>query len=290
MDYTIQKDDSDRRFDRVVRKLLPATPLSAIYRAIRKKSILLNGKSPSPKTLVFEGDIITFLDPKLNFCPPGTLRLAARNVAFPQAATAFPALKTLFSNDDFLLINKPYGLATQGGPGVSVSVASIIKGLNPATSSYQSAPLHRLDKTTSGLLVIGRSLEGARTFAQAQRDHLIEKIYFGYVTGKIAGEIIWEDSLDGRATWTQIKSLAARNLSGRQATFVEYRIKTGVKHQIRRVSSAHGFPLLGDERYGGGAPLGERAFILHAARLRVLPGADPRLKRLDGIEAAFSLD
>lgn len=187
MKYTIQIDDDGRRLDRVLRKILKDTKLCTIYKSLRKKQILLNNKKATPDLLVQNGDVIdiTFLSDISK--SRNKTNLLENNFPF----------EILFEDDNFLVINKPYGVATQGGTLSSENIANIIKQLFPSTSSFQAAPLHRLDKNTSGILVISKSLVGAKTFSDALQNHLIKKTYVGVARGVLNKNYVWQDILDG---------------------------------------------------------------------------------------------
>jgi 23S rRNA pseudouridine955/2504/2580 synthase len=151
-----------------------------------------------------------------------------------------------------------------------------------ASLSFTSAPLHRLDKQTTGILVCSQSLEGAHWFSSCLLNHKIQKRYLGLAEGKLTSPEDWEDLLDEDGFPPKIAKTRAIPLSqgsylGKVVTLVEYEIATGRKHQIRAQSVIHGIPLLGDTRYGGARIDETEEFYLHAWKMGFPP------ERLTGI-------
>ena len=255
-EWTLRSDDAGRRLDRVLRRLLKENSQGAIEGALRKGLVRLNGKKASASCLTREGDVLSaaaFLLPESDEANFGSAPLP---------------YDIIFKNQNLIFIDKPAGIAAHG-PG---SVAEFFAGQKTDSLSFVSAPLHRLDKGTSGLLAVSNSLEGARWFCQKLKDHEIKKFYWGIALGRLEREELWEDKLENSfggegfetsrvAEGGGQKALMAKTIAtpikrglfcGKEISLVQYQIFTGRKRQIRAQSAFHGFPLLGDKAYGAG--------------------------------------
>ncbi|GMO54000.1 MAG: RluA family pseudouridine synthase [Treponemataceae bacterium] len=270
---TAGKDDSGRRLDRIARRVFPREPLSRIYEHIRKGFIRVNGKISRPDARVREGDCIGYA--------AFLTRTSAEREFAPRFACA--EIDILFENEHLVIINKPRGIfshltvrrADIGAKAFCVSEWIKLRRETARESlSFVPAPLHRLDKDTTGILVCSQDLAGARWFSEALRNRLIRKTYLAVVEGNFHGSQIWRDTMQesGRAAVTLAKSLAAGVAGGRAVSLAEFEIETGRKHQIRKQSAARGFPLLGDTRYGeDSATCG---YFLHAREM-AFPADNP---------------
>ena len=282
-EFTAGKDDDGRRFDRVLRIFLPDLKLNDIYKLIRKGLVKINQKKAKPDTHINQGDIISIADFLLNNhsalnkgSTPASLDNNSNN---PKDSTnhSDPELNVIFENQHLLIIDKPYGISVHGSENnkkdylakeVSLYYEKHKKDTSNASLSFRPGPLHRLDRNTSGLLVFSMSLEGAKWFSAAIKNHTIQKKYYGLAEGKLDKTEMWEDKLAdstdtdeafhtvtanqmGQTALTIAKPLACGKLENKAVTLVEYEIKTGRKHQIRAQSKLHGHPLAGDKAYGG---------------------------------------
>lgn len=259
-DFTTGKDDDGRRLDRVLRIFLKDTGLSEIYKLLRKGLIKVNHKKAKPDSHLSQGDIISIAEFLLN-----QKETEPEKTSAPKSFT----LKIVFENQHLLIIDKPYGRSVHGIEGQSIDqeVAAYYQqkkaGLPSDSMSFRPGPLHRLDRNTTGLLVFSMSLEGARWFSEAIKNHTVQKKYYGLAEGKLSDTENWEDTLYADQTsqssrtpqsaQTIARPLAWGHLGSRDYTLVEYAIKTGRKHQIRIQSQLHGHPLAGDKTYGGKA-------------------------------------
>ena len=149
--------------------------------------------------------------------------------------------------------------------------------------SFTPAPLHRLDRQTSGVLTVSQSLEGAHFFSDCMKNHLLKKIYTGVVCGHLEKDLFLESYINSDEIpvngFFKVKEDSARkkeNLALTRAsplkqgfsgtlpvTLVKFEIETGKKHQIRFQSSQAGFPLMGDTVYGGSGS----QFLLHCTSM-----------------------
>jgi len=267
--YSAGNDDADRRLDRIARRFLPETPLSSIYRLIRKGFIRVDGKRASPDLQVAVGSEIWVA--RLPEIEP------SKAVPAPTPPSKHVAdaddVKILLECDDLLIVDKPAGRAVHGEGGLDSLVPQSAAARE--SLSFRSGPLHRLDRGTSGILVFSKTLHGARWFSERIAAHICDKIYLGIVVGHLEGSKEWYDeSTDGKRMITFADPIVT-NGSGPARTLVRFRIVTGRKHQIRFQSAKHGFPLEGDLRYNHTARPGGNGYFLHAWRLAFGPGERP---------------
>jgi 23S rRNA pseudouridine955/2504/2580 synthase len=292
---TAAADDDRRRLDRILRKALPDMPLSAIHSLLRKDRILVDGVPERGSCRVRAGAVIQIPLVRGAVSP-------ARPGATPPAGS--PSLHILWEDADFLVLNKPAGLASHGPVGESADSLETLarRYLAPKLSSslsFQPGPLHRLDKPVSGIMVFSKSLEGARDFSSLLRERRVRKTYLALLEGILPRDETWEDALirkpgksfvfpggspaNGGAApkeaRTRVYPLAGTAAAG-GLTLVRLELDTGRTHQIRVQAAAHGHPLAGDRKYGGAPRKG--GFLLHAHSLelpgRVLPGLPRRLE------------
>ncbi|MDC7227468.1 MAG: RluA family pseudouridine synthase [Spirochaetales bacterium] len=261
-------DDEGRRLDRVLKKLLPDIPAGLIYSGLRKGLIRVNEKKSKQSDRLQQGDQIAVRE---------TIIFQAKTSPPPADSGAVYTLKkiTVFSNENLLLLNKPAGMLTHGDD----SLASLLQsGLDAGAESlsFRPAPLHRLDRNTSGLITASLSIKGAHQFSELMRGRRLKKYYLGICIGGPDKKVKLSDRLQRTEKVTRTLVGAETDDSGNEAvTFAEsliredglslclFRIETGLTHQIRAQAAAAGFPLAGDVKYGGGRK-GFRTFILHS--------------------------
>ena len=283
-EFTAGPDDEGRRLDRVLRILLGGLPLSAIYKALRKKRILVNGAKADPSRPVATGDLISIDEGLL---PSGGTTAGRAGPAGPQTDAGAAGLvesMLLFRSADLLILNKPRGIPSHGQGGLDLLVRSQLPPSKEASLAFTPAPLHRLDRNTTGAIAFSLSIRGAHAFTEALREGKIRKTYLALVDGLVEGAETWEDLLArdegtmksgvsdaGERAVTSIHPL----LGSRNRSLVVATLETGRTHQVRVQASAHGHPLSGDAKYGG-SPLA-CGYVLHAWRLDFPPAFLPGL-------------
>ena len=260
-------DDAGRRLDKVLRSILPDSPLSGIYSALRKGAIRLNGAKSSPDRRLASGDRI-FL--------PQALELRLLPSPLPGSGDDLHLLADILiiATKDLLFVNKPRGLLSQGDGELEGRVRKALAGRSAASLSFSPGPLHRLDRNTTGILAFPRSAAGARAFTDLIRRRVLEKRYLALVDGEVSAPAEWRDSIsrdesslksrideEGEEARASMKPLASAR--GRSLILVE--LHTGLTHQIRVQASSRGTPLSGDSKYGGSTCPG--GYILHAYSL-----------------------
>lgn len=265
-------DDDGRRLDRILRKMLPAVPISAISRMLRKKQILVDGKAALGMVRVRCGETIEIKGMKLS----NEKNLTSENLDdnfLPNTQLQTDFYKNiLFEKNGILILNKKCGIASHGHNSLETQVCLYLKG--PESLSFKSGPLNRLDKPTTGIIVFGTSLAGAKEFSVLLQTGLIKKTYLALLEGRMEKKTFWEDYLvrdsvrqktfvtengaqGAKKALTEVRPLAYSE----ELTLAEITIKTGRTHQIRACAASRGHPLSGDKKYGSFLP---PPFFLHA--------------------------
>jgi 23S rRNA pseudouridine955/2504/2580 synthase len=270
----VPEDRDGQRIDNFLTTRLKGVPKSLIYRLLRTGQVRVNGKRAKPDRRLAAGDAVRI--------PP--VRTAERaDPGTPPASQTTRIEASILSEDrDFLVIDKPSGVASHGGSGISFGAIELLRAARPRDTLELA---HRLDRDTSGVLVLAKK-RSALTSLQAEiRGGRVEKRYLALLAGKLpqqkltvdaalrksvlqGGERmvrIDEEGKPSRSRFSEVERYAS-------ATLAEIAIETGRTHQIR-VHSAHiGHPVAGDEKYGDREfnlrmrELGLKRLFLHAAR------------------------
>ena len=270
--------EAGQRLDRYLRKLLPETPLGAIFKMLRRGVIRVDGKNAKEDLRIETGMLVTLPPSALPSTSAQAMVRAAESVAAPRDLK----VRIVHRDDDLLVIDKPAGLAAQPGSGNDYNVLTWLDAqpFGTRTATYRPAPVHRLDRGTSGLLVIGLSPIGSRTLADAFREDRVQKSYVAVVigipepaVGTIDAPLLLRET--ARAHQPKVLVDAAGKHArtdyevvqrGRFRAMLKLTLHTGRTHQIRAHLGHIGHPIVGDRRYGAVA---ERSagFFLHAAEL-----------------------
>lgn len=264
-----------QRIDNALATLLKGVPKSMIYRLLRTGQVRVNGKRAKPDTRLADGDMLRI--PPIRQSEGTEVRLA------PEAMVASVADAVIFEDKHFLVIDKPSGIASHGGSGVSHGAIELLRAARP----HESLELvHRLDRDTSGVLVLARSRAGLTGLQAAIRNGEVTKQYLCLMVGhppkakfdvnvplrKFAlqgGERMVRVSEDGKPALTFFREM--EQYPG--ARLMQATLGTGRTHQIR-VHAAHvGHPLAGDPKYGDREmnkrfrEMGLQRLFLHASHL-----------------------
>ena len=282
---TITENEADQRLDRFLRKYFRRASLSFIYRMIRK-DIKLNGRRAGEDTILKAGDEMTVYMTEEKF-----RELTAER----RKKTARKQFKVIYEDDDILIVDKPRGLLTHGDSREKKNtLANQVCGYlqergcyDPAgEKTFSPAPVNRLDRNTTGLVVFGKTAAALRTLTRLirQRDG-IEKYYMAIVCGQLTLPLVLDDRMkkdgrrnvseaadggEGKEAVTHIRPVE----SGKRFSLVEARILTGRTHQIRFHLANAGFPIAGDGKYGDARINGKlkrhgiTTQLLHACRLK----------------------
>jgi 23S rRNA pseudouridine955/2504/2580 synthase len=268
----VDEGSAGQRVDNFLLRICKGVPKSHVYRILRSGEVRVNGGRVAPTYKLREGDDVRI--------PP--LRTAA-----PEAPVVVPvgqALPVAFEDEALLVVDKPAGLAVHGGSGLSFGVIEQLRRQRPEARFLELA--HRLDRETSGLLIVAKKRSALTVLHDMMREGGIEKRYLTLVAGRWMnpqqhikaalnkyltpeGERRVSVHRDGKPAHSIVR-LVRRWQS---ASLVEVELKTGRTHQIRVHLSHQGFPLCGDDKYGDFTlnkqleRQGLRRMFLHAARL-----------------------
>lgn len=250
------------------RRLGRDVPTSLLMRLIRKGQVRVDSKRRKPFDRIEAGQTVRI--------PPINLATAPQGV---QSIDPALELCVVHQGSDFMVIAKPVGLPVQPGTGHTDAVSERLR-LQFAQAAFTPTPAHRLDRDTSGLLLVGTSYEGLRRLQQGFKDHSLGKYYLAWVHGSLKeGQILEMHDLvqkqgeagDQRVHTGQGKDALATarclRTKGRYS-LLEVELHTGRTHQIRVQLASRGFPLVGDHKYGKRDE--SRQLMLHAGKV-ILP-------------------
>lgn len=255
-------NDMGKRLDSVARKAFDSVALSQIFKAIRAGKLRLNGLKTKGDVRLKEGDILSYY----GVAPENSLATEVTN----NNTLTYPMPPIIYENSDIAVINKPIGLKSHDGDD---SVATLMaRHFNSQISlSFKPAPLHRLDRNSSGLLAIGKTITGARLFSEHSKQKWLEKSYLAIIQGTLKQSTSWCYTLSyangiskmdakGHYAETLVTPLTNHN----NLTLIKCQLVTGRSHQIRVSASLAGYPLWGDTKYGGHRA---KHYYLHAYKL-----------------------
>jgi len=283
--YIIGPDDSDRRLDRILRTLCADVPLSGVYRMFRDGAVRVAGKKVDGSYRTKSGDSleIRLPDGGRPDTPP-----ALPSTVDKDAASAFRRM-LLLETPDIAVVNKPRGVLTHGRGGVDEAARAYYADRAGASLAFVPAPLHRLDRNTSGALAVSASLRGAVAFSAALQSGAVRKAYLALLGGDMAAGETWIDELSRDsdsgvsrvdASGKRAEARAEPLLRSGGYTLASIVLGTGRTHQIRAQAASRGYALAGDSKYGGRPLAG--GYVLHCASLSLPPlgeGDEARLVR-----------
>ena len=289
IELIVSAKDARLRLDQFLARRLPEYSRSRLQQLIRSGFVRLNEQTTRPRQIVRSGDKINLIEPPLE-----------KIEALPEPIP----LDVLFEDDDLIVINKPAGLIVHPGAGqrehtLVNALLSHCRTLSGIGGKERPGIVHRLDKETSGCLVVAKNDIAHRALSKQFAARTVEKIYLALVAGKLrkATGIIDEKigrhpvrrqrmqvtSLHGRTAKTEYRAIRSSD----QATLVECRLHSGRTHQIRVHLHHLGHPVLGDKIY---SPRFVKSFprqMLHAWRLGF---QHPRTSERKNFEAPLPAD
>lgn len=297
---TISGDDDGSRLDRFIRRHLPGINQGRIEKLLRSGSIRVDGAKAKSSTRLVAGQQVVM--------PAAIETSTARPVKKPSIMDAETITRVrgaeIARGKGWIALNKPSGLATQGGAGTRQHVDGALAEAFPG--SEKPRLVHRLDRDTSGILVVATSLAASRELAAAFQHHDHEKTYLALVLGvpkpfegRIDAPLIKRggkgqekmviDHHQGQYAMTIYSVLEAM---GKSASLVALRPLTGRTHQLRAHMAAIGCPILGDGKYGGSEAFPHNQITrlcLHAAHLKLHTGEDITAAIEADLKPAFDL-
>ena len=278
--FTVQADDEGVRLDRWFKRHLPEVGFATVSRWARTGQIRVDGKRAAPEDRLAAGQVLRV--------PPGGAALERKTgpvrVTLGEAQIEQAEAMVLTRDRAAIVLNKPPGLATQGGTGTKEHVDGLLDAF--ADTGPRPRLVHRLDKDTSGVLLIARTPGSAAFFSKRFSTRSARKVYWALVAGvpdiedglielslaKQPGsggeKMMVDQSEQGLSARTRYRVL---DRAGNRAAWVELQPLTGRTHQLRVHMAAIGHPIIGDGKYGGPESFLtgsiSRKMHLHARRL-----------------------
>jgi 23S rRNA pseudouridine955/2504/2580 synthase len=292
----VPEDRTGQRLDNFLLGQLKGAPKSLIYKIVRSGQVRVNGGRAKPDTRLEGGDEVRI--PPVRVSEPGEKGAPPRGLLEAMAASI------VFEDARLLAINKPSGLASHGGSGISFGAIETLRALRPKETFEL---VHRLDRDTSGLLVIAKKRSALSELQALMREEDddgarlgIQKRYLALLVGRMPDGVMSVDAplhiglRQGGERHVQVNAQGKPSLSHFKAlerrgghSYCEVRIDTGRTHQIRVHAQHIGHPVAGDDKYGDPVvnkrlreQIGLKRLFLHAASLEFA---------LDGGRAEYAL-
>ncbi len=274
---TIDDNHAGQRIDNFLLTLLKGVPKSRVYRILRKGEVRVNKKRIKPVYRLIDGDIVRV--------PPVTMS-EEKELPNPKLAKIASLESNIIFEDNYLIVmNKPSGIAVHGGSGLKFGLIEGLRALRPDAKFLEL--VHRLDRDTSGCILIAKRRSTLRALHEQLREKTVEKNYLALVLGQWdksdkavnapllkntvqSGERIVRVNPEGKDSYTRFKI----EQRFEDCTLVQASPVTGRTHQIRVHTLHTGHPIAGDDKYGDKdfdkkmKAIGLNRLFLHSANLR----------------------
>ncbi|AJC48291.1 RluA family pseudouridine synthase [Allofrancisella guangzhouensis] len=274
----VSDDIIEQRIDNYLIGKFTKLPKPLIYRWIRKGELRVNKKRVKQTSRVSSGDIIRV--------PPFSVQDDVQSVKISQSHLDFLEEIILYETDDYIVVNKPSGIAVHGGSGLNSGLVERLRQLRPQARRLDL--VHRLDKETSGCVLLAKKHNSLVYFFDLFKQRKIDKIYYAIVHGlwdksinridlplkrtetKDGQRIVKVDKKEGKTAITNI--LSVEHLS-EEYSLLKIKLETGRTHQIRVHCKVRGHPIVADKKYGfidkdeKLAKQGIDKLLLHASKL-----------------------
>ena len=275
--FEVAEGEAGQRLDKYLARRLGDVPRTRIFRIIRRGEVRVNGRRAGPEARLSTNDRVRV--PPLWEQPEQSPTRAQRGP--PPAMLEAVRRAIVQETDRLLVLDKPAGIAVHGGSGISFGIIEALRALKPGEPLEL---VHRLDRDTSGCLLVARDAATLRTLHALLREGQCEKRYLVLVAGKwelghkridvplrtdtrVGGERTVRADASGKPSLSEFRPV---QFFGKLATLMEVGLHTGRTHQIRVHATYAGHPVAGDEKYGDAEfnarmrELGLRRMFLHA--------------------------
>lgn len=296
----INQNESGQRLDKLLAKYLNKAPKSFLYKMLRKKNIILNGKKACGSEMLQTGDEI-----KLYLADETIEKFTEQKIS----KVSYKQLEIIYENEHVLIINKPVGMLSQKAKDNDISlneyIISYLLDSNQMTENelktFRPSVCNRLDRNTSGIVIAGKTLTGLQEMSKLLRDRNLNKYYRCIVNGRITKQQFIDGWLLKNETTNKVTVLKKETKEasyikteylpiayGKDITLLEVKLLTGRSHQIRAHLASIGHSIIGDYKYGDRAvnnwykkKFKVEAQLLHSYRLE-LPIMPPSFGDMSG--------
>lgn len=270
-EFTINKNEANQRFDKYLKKLLPGAGSGFLYKMLRKKNITLNGKKAEGTEILREKDQV-----KLFFSDETYEKFAASQEAVGKEyelyrSLSLKQLEIVYEDSEILAANKPANMLSQKAEEKDASANERLIGYlirkgeltQEQFQTFHPSVCNRLDRNTTGLILMGKTMQGLQELSAGLKNRSIQKYYRAIVLGHVSGQqhmkgYLWKDEENNKVlvydhpvegavyAETSYEPLWA----GKEYSLLEIHLITGKTHQIRAHLASIGHPVAGDLKYG----------------------------------------
>lgn len=318
----VDEKNAQQRFDKYLRRILPNAPASLIYKQLRKKNIVLNGRKADGSEKLQAGDEVRLFFSDETYQKFTAIQDAqSKDSVCGQYIDAYVKLKDrisiVFENEHILVADKQAGVLSQKSKPDDISVNEWLIGYllgngsvsSQMLSTFKPSICNRLDRNTSGMIICGKTLVGSQYISSVIKNKTLEKYYYCLVNGKamlnerITGWIYKDKASNAVSVYGDIGEIPEKIRADADfidtsfmsvrfslnATLVEARLFTGKTHQIRAQLAAMGYPIIGDTKYGDEKinnkyrALGIKSQLLNSHKLVFPPTDDRRFADISGL-------
>ena len=296
-EFLIGENEAGQRLDKYLKKKLNQAQASFLYKMLRKKNIVLNGKKADGSEKLYANDIVKMFlsDETIEKFSGTVVDTSMQNLRYPSVH-----LDILYEDEDILVINKPAGMLSQKAAPTDISANEYIIGyllrenvITPdALATFKPSICNRLDRNTSGILIAGKTVRGLQSMAEQLKQRSVRTYYCCLVLGHVPAEEeiagwLWKDEKNNKVTISGTEKPESsfirtgyrplEQFSG--FTLLEVHLITGRSHQIRAHLASIGHPIVGDPKYGDlrvnqrfRRQCGVKSQLLHACRMEFPDG------------------